>query len=216
MSVTRLLTSSLVCKLIGSGGKGACHQIWHSELKPQNPEGGKRDQTPSWIAIFHVPSLQCGLFLFLGFLSVPLTFSVLSIHAWSPHHFHYHWFVGHFESVDVPIIYSLEVSCQFSWFTLLPESFFVCQCAWPPFNMHMCTCTHVPTHAYTCAWTHTCMYVHTNTCTDRHLSIKLMQNSIKVKSSFRTSWLHNNIDSFQPGACCDIYSSLLKTPFSII
>lgn len=66
MSVTRLLTSSLVYELMGLGGKGACHQVWHSELKPQNPEGRKRDQLPSWIDIFHVPSLQMWLVFVWG------------------------------------------------------------------------------------------------------------------------------------------------------
>lgn len=206
MSATRLLTSSLVYELTGLGGKGACHQVWHSELKPQNPEGGKRDQLPSWIDIFHVPSLQMWLVFVLGlsFYTSDLFWLVYSGLITIP--FPLPLVCRTLSLLEhVPISYSLELSCQISWFTLFPESFFVCWCAWPPSNMHMHTC--IPP---------ICMYAHTNIYTDRHLSIKLMQNSIKVKSSFRTSWLHNNIDSFQPGACCDIYSSLLKTPFIVI
>lgn len=61
-----------------------------------------------------------------------------------------------------------------------------------------------------------CMCVSVHIHTDRHISIKCMQNSIKVKSQFRANWLLNNIDSFHPGAWHDIYSSLYKLPFSII
>lgn len=51
------------------------------------------------LTFFMCQVFKCGLFLFGDFLSIPLTFSDSSIQAWLPYHFHYHWFVGHSESV---------------------------------------------------------------------------------------------------------------------